>query len=58
MKKVGRRLWHDNINSAIDNVAQAQISKIKDWEALNPIGVIVKRQKRISRFNKQCYGRC
>ena len=27
---------HDNINSAIDNVAQAQISKIKDWEALNP----------------------
>lgn len=27
---------HDNINSAIDNVAQAQISKIKDWENLNP----------------------
>ena len=27
---------HDNINSAIDNVAQAQISKIKDWETLNP----------------------
>ena len=27
---------HTKINSAIDNVAQAQISKIKEWEALYP----------------------
>lgn len=27
---------HDNINSAIDNVAQAQISKIQEWEILHP----------------------
>lgn len=27
---------HIKINSAIDNVAQAQISKIKEWEAIHP----------------------
>ena len=27
---------HNNINSVINNVAQAQISKIKDWERQNP----------------------